>query len=468
MRWAIIDANERTSKQWEGITASVVGGWLEWELEQAGVERVDPGDADVVLLVHSGVLDYGSSTRRAMRRVGIDPKTSRRNREPYVITGGPVDASPLLALDIADAVVVGEGYRIVRAALKARTVSVLSALFRDDDHAMEYEQVAPLARDEAKPWLLAKSLPDQHMAEPDTWIDWGVPDVKADDNVVRVIGSKGCHLKCTFCATTYRQQYQSGPQARLMQRANSYQGERVQILSNDPLNLEGFKGIQGKLDHASLTVMELKDRENLEAVIARKPSIIRVGVEGLSENIRKAFGKPIDSELLVRLLAHCHRNKVNTHTFWIHHAPYETEGAREHFWDTLDMLAANIDWGLHRAKLTIFQPNFPAPLARFLPGLDPASGAMTRDNILMRRNMTPALRRILIISGGISAKHLQRCSENYQIPVDALPISAETTDMAPTFEEYLRFPSEMVKWPIRSEIRYRAGDVFKRRMTTAA
>jgi len=462
VRWAVIDANERVSKQWGGITASVVGGWLLWELEQAKVPVAPPSEADIVLLVHSGVLDYGIHTRRELRRYSIDARTASRKQSPYIITGGPVDASPLLALDVADAVTIGEAYRIIRQAFKCKTLAQLRQLFTDDPHAIEVGQVEGLARDAAMPWLLAEARPGQHIAEPDPWIDWSAPDVKSDDSVVRIIGSKGCHLKCTFCATTYRQEYRSGPPSRLIQRANAYANERVQVLSNDPLNLNGFTGIQNKLDHASLTVMELADRTNLDAVIARRPSIIRVGVEGLSEDVRKAFGKPIETERLVQLLAYVHSHKVNTHSFWIHHAPYESHDSREGFWDTMEMLADNIDWGLHRAKMTVFQPNHPAPLARYLPPL--IDDSFNRDDIISRRTLSPNLRRVLIVHGGLSKNHRVRCAENYQIPLDALPISDETTNMAPTFDDYLRFPSEMIRWPIRSEVRYKAGEVYRRRM----
>lgn len=465
MRISVIDANERTSESWAGITASVVGQWLAAEVESSRHSLVNPETSpDVVLLAHSGVVDFRKNCRRALRKYRVPVNAETRHEDPYVIVGGPIDAAPTTALEIADALAVGEAYRFVRDCLACTTVGQMRQVATDSPHAIARSQIAGLERDEQRPWLLAKS--PGPLAQPDGEIDWNVADVKSDDHVVRVIGSKGCHLKCGFCATTYRQEYQSSGEGRLrarVDRANAA-GERVQILSNDPLNLPGWQRVSGKLDHASLTVMELMDWGNLSALIARRPRIIRVGMEGVSERIRRNFGKAVaDTDFLDRMLR-LHRARVNTHSFWIGGAPFESVDDWGE-WQTLMMrLNAGADWGIHRAKISAFQPSPPAPLGRFLPPTAPPT--YTRDAVMgWRTDETERLSRVLIVCGGQSDAWRDRVAESLGVVKAQLPERDDTLDLAPTVDDYARMPSELVAWPIRREVRHKVGEVYKRRMT---
>ena len=156
MKWALIDANERTNKQWDGITSSVVGGWLQWEAKKAGIVLSPPAEADAVLLVYAGAVEFLKGCRPALRRLGIEPNPLKRGRTPYVVTGGAVDSSPTTALSVADAVVVGEGYRSVRAMLSAASPSELARQFVESEFAIEHSQVAGLEVEEKRPWLLCR------------------------------------------------------------------------------------------------------------------------------------------------------------------------------------------------------------------------------------------------------------------------------------------------------------------------
>ena len=463
MRWHVLDANSRTSRAWDGVTASVVGQWLAWEIDRSPATLTGAATADGVFLACSDSLDWSAACRPALRAVGIEPDARRRGRHgPLVVAGGPVDASPAAALKVADILAVGEAYRLVRALLAAATPAAALAAAEASPHALTRRQFDPDDRDPRRPWLMRAAAGP--LAEPDRWIDWSAPDVRSDDGVIRIIASKGCKLKCAFCATTYRQPPARSPTDRLLRRTAAHAGDRVQLLSNDPLNTPGFRAVRSRLDHASLTVMELRDPENLAAVIRSRPKIVRVGVEGVSPRIRQAFGKPIsDDELLARLAA-LHRARIHTHTFWIAGAPFETAADWAEWWQFWDRFSAAVDWGMHRAKLTAFAPTPPAPLARWLPPSQ-AAGTPTRADILARRAASPHLRRVLIVAGGRSGLWRRRCAGQFGATDQQMPWHPErTTDLAPTPDEWDRLPAEAIRWPIPGRRRHAQAALYRSRL----
>ena len=195
---ALVDANEKTNREYRGIVSSVVGGWLRWECARAGVALVAPDKADVVLLVFAGALDWLAQCRAELRRQRIEPVARNRAGRPYVVAGGPCDAIPATALAVADALAVGEAYTFVRTLLamvhSGCTLDELREWIALYPHAIERGQFEALRRDTERPWLLAAPAPP--LASPDPYVDWmGVPPIRSDDKVVRVVAEKGCHCK---------------------------------------------------------------------------------------------------------------------------------------------------------------------------------------------------------------------------------------------------------------------------------
>lgn len=470
---AIIDANEKANRAYAGLASSVVAGWLTWECKQAQVTVVPPEEADLVLLCFSGALDYVENCRRYLKRYGIEPSAARRQGRPYVITGGPADAIPFAALEIADALAVGEAYTFVRQVLGLVTAGQRIAAVRDFivayPHAIERSQLAGLERDRDRPWLLVAEAPK--LASPDAWVDWaGVPPVRSDDKVVRLIGSKGCHFKCAFCATTYRQTYRKNEnEAQVLGqlRALKRQGERVQILSNDPLNLPYFRAISSRLDSQSFTVQEVKDRDNRMAIIRSGVGIARFGVEGVSPRIRKAFGKPITDDELIDALVHLHEHKINTHMFFIVGSPYETADDWADFRSLYERLTRTLHRGICRVKMTTFVPTPPAPLARYVPDLT-YEREVTRFRSWVSGNA--ASRHMVYIQGRGGRTHTANVAEQLAVPLalaETLVSSPDgTVDLAPTLEEFRRMTAEVVAWPLPDTTRWKVGNVYRAKMTS--
>lgn len=261
LKVSLVDANDRTAAVYRDTPMSVVYGWLKWELARKGIEPCAASEADIVFLIHAGALDWLPKCRAELKRNGVEPMAARRAGAPFVIAGGQVATTPLTCLQVADAVVIGEGYRTVRRVLEiVRSGGEIPDVRRyllEHPNALERSQVQGIGRDPERPWLM--DCDPGPLAEPDAWVDWRVPPVKSDDRVVRVIGAKGCARKCLFCATSWCQKFQVNPNSEhvlgtLTKLAAA--GERVQLVSNDPSQIPYYRLVKVRLDSESYTVKE--------------------------------------------------------------------------------------------------------------------------------------------------------------------------------------------------------------------
>lgn len=472
---AIIDANEKANVAWKGLAASVVAGWLRWEIDRAGLTLADPRTADVVLLAYAGALDWRANCTAYLRRFGIEPRAERRVRRPYIVAGGPCDAIPLTVLDVADAVGVGEGYNLVRMLLyrvrSGESVDEIDGWLTEYQHAITRRQTVDLTRDAAAPWLLSEPAPV--LAEPDPYVEWDMPPVRSDDGVVRIVASKGCHLKCAFCATTYRQGYRADNDGdRVLRRVKGLvaAGERVQLLSNDPANLPYFRRVVGDLDSESFTILEVGDPGNRAAIKRSHIKISRFGVEGISERIRRAFGKAITDDQILEILADLHGAGRNTHMFFIPGAPYEQERDWVEFRVFYERLTRTIRNGICRVKFTKFLPTPPAPLARFVADL---SYELRLADTSAWISGNAASRHILYVAPRLAKTHALNVAEQLSV---SLPVAQSlltggrqgAVDLAPTVEDAARLPWEVVRWPIAPHLRWKVGEVYRDRMLSGS
>lgn len=471
LKIAVVDANSYASNEYKGVVSSIIGQWLEWEMSRFGMVPCAIKEADVIFLAYAGSIDWRAECRKALKREGVPFEQPTRMGLPYIVTGGPIDANPLTALDIADALCVGEAYRLVRMLLEmvrdGCAVTDLRRMFIEDPHAIEASQVLGLERDREKPWLLARPL-DAPLASPDSYIDWRTPAVKSDDKVVRVLGSKGCHFKCSYCATTYRQQYTMNPDERgtrrLIKRL-SRAGERVQLISNDPANIPYYVDISAKLDSGSYTIEEFMSAENRAAIIRQRPRIVRFGVEGISERMRYAWQKPIPNPTLLDVIGDLQNNQINSHMFLIVGAPFEQERDWDEWREFHLALCRSMHWGLLRLKFTTFVPAAPAPLMRFAPGRG-WEARWQRFADWFPANV--ASNHIVIVGGRRASSAAVDVADQVQVPLNVaewLAAQDETTVLAETVEEFERMPTlALIQWPLSTKARFRIGEKYRDRM----
>lgn len=471
LRIGLVDANEAASKEFKGLTASVVGGWLLWEFDKFDIELVDASNADVVFLVFAGSVDWRVSCRKFLKRAGVEYRTGARGQRPYIVTGGPIDSAPLTALEQADVVAVGEAYNLVRDLLakiaEGCNLDTIDEWLSSYEHAITASQVAHFERDPERPWLLAEDY--GVLAAPDPYVDWDVPPVKSNDKVVRIIAAKGCHKKCAFCSTTFRQAYSHNPSGRKvigMVDGLKARGHRVQLLSNDPAHLPYFKDLHGRMDSQSFTIDELRNEENLASVIRNGIGVVRFGVEGLSERTRRAFGKAIPDDEIVELLERLHQNKINTHLFFIIGSPFEREGDWAGVQTLWRRIADVARWGWCRWKFTTFVTSPPAPLSRFVTG---ASCHPRQDAFRNWILNNAASRHMFLIRGRTTDLRWENLGEVLGLPKawckTHFSERQDTFDLAPTFDDWSRLPWELIEWPISTKSRYKVSEVFRRKMS---
>ena len=283
MRVAILDTNY-TDQKFHGLAAS----WLRWEAERASVAIVPAEIADVVLMTVSS--QQGLVACRSAR------KTIPRG-VPVILGGGGAWA-PAVFCGLCDMVCVGEGQRFIR------------TLFSDGIDA-------------------AKALPEcwlydnQREVIPGTSFPWDCPPLRHPDGTVRVFGARGCRRKCLFCQTGWEQKYQQNPNPDLIRsqiKSLKKSGCKVAVITNDGA-ADDYSGALGQQEFVSVTMEKASDMP-LSREITKS---IRIGVEGVSERLRKAVGKPVPSAELAKLTIRAWRAGVGVRWFFIAGLPGELE-----------------------------------------------------------------------------------------------------------------------------------------------
>ena len=474
MKVAIIDANEQVNSEWKGIVSSIIGQWLDLECQDAGVEVVqDASSADLIFVCHTGAVGYAPAIRKALKAANVEPEAGRRGWRPYIVAGGPVDSTPHQALLSADAMTVGEAYESVRMILRVcasatGTAAEVDEMLEAYPHAITRRQIMQLPRDRLRPWLYAEVPPV--LATPGRKIDWTVPPIKSGDGVTRILGSKGCHFKCGYCATTYRQVLSENPNPALVREQMERilaDGGRVQVISNDPANLPWFLDLPAN-DSGSYTVEELLVPQNFAAVVRQKPKIVRFGVEGISQRIRWAWQKPIPNVDLLRILNTLAESGIDRHIFLIIGAPYESAEDYEAFKELFLQLASS-KGRILRIKVTAFTAAAPAPLARFVTG----DAVDTRWKAHYDWYMHNAASRYMMpVAPRQSKTRVNDLAEMLSLPLElaswlqgqATKSPDNTFDLAPDEESNARLLWNVVGWPTTPRQRFRFAETFRERM----
>lgn len=242
--------------------------WLRWELtERLGVQPVGPAEADVVLASVQSQQEFGA-LRTSLRKNRVDPR-----RTPVIIGGPGAYAPAVFGTDIS-AACVGEGRGFLR------------ALVCD---GLEAAKALPNA------WVPGET----REVIPDGDFPWDCPPIRYQDGTTRLFASRGCRRKCAFCQTGWESTYRRNPDMEGLYRQAAVlagRGETVFCTSNDQSELDWRR--LPPLPHMSATVVGLRKFISQPEIISRVRSI-RVGVEGISERLRRAVRKPISWDELI-------------------------------------------------------------------------------------------------------------------------------------------------------------------------
>ena len=230
---------------------------LKWWFVRCGGHVADgPKSADIVFasICSPREINVISSARRVADEAGL----------PLVV-GGPEGYLGATLLGWADYVCVGEGYRLLQD--MAATASTASA-----------REVLGLAGN-----VLCKSDPDAAVY-PDYCIPWRyLPPVQTAKRGFYYLAGRGCSNKCTFCFTSWTQPRQVIGE-KLLSAAESKLGKlgKLVLVTNEA----------GRGAGAGSTMLS----NFLESDRTDWPMVIRLGVEGVTEERRAAFHKPMSDK----------------------------------------------------------------------------------------------------------------------------------------------------------------------------
>lgn len=288
MKLAIIDSNY-PKNQHRGLAAS----WLAWELQRAEMRDYPAALADTLLVTVSsqqGIADV----KRELRKLNL---TNKR-----MILGGGGCYAPAVFENLADVICVGEGQRFIRTLL-----------------ADGYEVAEQLPES----WKRGETCP----VIPSTGFPWDVPPLNHPDGTVRVFGSRGCKYRCLFCQTGWETSYRVNPDTELLQRQIrelERRGSRLAIVTNDAA--EERVSLSGQQEFLSVRLQNLR---HMMPLTRQEAKSVRIGVEGASERLRIAVGKPVQNDELLGTTFDLMANGVGVRWFFIPGLPGETDADYE-------------------------------------------------------------------------------------------------------------------------------------------
>lgn len=320
MRYSIVDANY-TDEGHSGMAAT----WLAWEMERAGIVKSSIVDADIVLMT--------VSSQQGVDRVRIESKKIRKlNSRAKIILGGGGCYGPAVFDPYVDLICVGEGVEFIR------------TLFL---HGYE------AAKELLEAWIPG----DDKTVIPGKSFPWEIPPLNHPDGTVRVFGSRGCKFNCLFCQTGWENTYRPNPDPDGLERTIdniSKSGRRLAIVTNDAAE-EGVR-LKGQQEFISVTLHNTM--KNLLPLTRDQAKSVRFGVEGVSERLRRAVGKPIPSDDLVKTSVELLKNSVGVRWFFIPGLPGECDSD----WDELRYLVMQIKkYAQHGVIMMNFHAFIPQP-----------------------------------------------------------------------------------------------------------
>lgn len=297
--------------------------YLIWDLARNGAREYPLADANTILITCTSPIDADY-----IRRI--------RTTYPHckIIVGGAGSTSPYSLSRHCDVVCVGDGQEFIHT-LCADGFDAAAAL----PNTFVFGETRAVEVDQGFPWQL--------------------PPIQAEDGAYRLWCGRGCKNRCAFCQTGWAHTYTENPDPDTLiwqARALLDSGKKINYLSNDPAQHSFYSRLPA-VGHGSYSIRFLK-HHGLPP--ARQ---IRLGVEGVSERLRTAVGKPISHEDLVGCTSWLNQNKKGVRWFMIAGLPGETEE------DWLELRKAVKDWkertskGVLGISFTAWCPDPATPIA---------------------------------------------------------------------------------------------------------
>lgn len=321
MRLSVVDACFPIGSPAKGVAAI----WIEWFCKKKGALITSIGDSEVVAV-----------TCVDPRNWGVCYTIKKKYRHVKIVSGGAGAFSPYSLSLHSDAVCVGDGQRFL-STLCTDGLDAVKVLPESFIHGQNREVIP------------AEGFP------------FDCPPIQAEDGSFKIWLGRGCKKKCAFCQTGLAQQYQENPKPEnIIKNIKMLKGKKNKFsyMSND-LMQHSFWKLLPPVEHGSYSLDFIK-KNGLPP--ARQ---IRLGIEGVSEKLRKFINKPISKDDLVKATAWLNQNGKSVRWFMIAGLPTE----KKHDWDELK--EAVLMWkkichkGVLALSFTAWQPEPATPLGAF-------------------------------------------------------------------------------------------------------
>ena len=319
-RYAILDSCYTEEKQ---SRRGMATAYLSWEMQRHNIEESTVQEATILLVtcVSTEAADF-------LR------KLKKKYPEKTIIVGGAASTLPHSLGLYCDCVCVGDGQ------------AFLKVLFEEGKEAA-FALPNAWINGEARRVTIDHNFP------------WDMPPIQAEDKAYRVWCGRGCKNKCKFCQTGWGYEYSENPNPKqLLTQTHQLlaEGKKVVYLSNDAAQHSFYHELPATV-HGSFSVGHLKKHGLPPA------RVVRLGVEGVSERLRRSVAKPISYQDLLDCTIWLNNNKKSVRWFMIAGLPGETKED----WDELKQIIQ--EWkmrttrGIITISFTAFCPEPATPYA---------------------------------------------------------------------------------------------------------
>lgn len=317
MRVQLIDSAYPVGSHSRGVSAQ----WVAWKCRTLGIETSYTAEGCEAVLV-SSVSPVDA------------PKLSRMSRELPLVVGGAGALSPSAYIRHgATGVVLGDGTAFLE---KVKSEGLSSAM--NLPNVMTASNKSPTV---------------------DGAFDFACPAFTSEDGTRRIVIGRGCKHKCAFCHTSWATPFaeHDRPEAvAVAARAIVSAGDKIGYVTNDMAMHPWAKTLPPSVD-ASFSIDYLRK--------SGMPSQrqIRIGVEGLSERLRRFVNKPISRSDLVKCTSWLNAGGKSVRWFLIAGLPTETDE------DWAELREAVQEWkkltpkGVLALSFTAWCPDPSTPLA---------------------------------------------------------------------------------------------------------
>jgi len=117
------------------------------------------------------------------------------------------------------------------------------------------------------------------------------------NNIARIELARGCKFRCRFCAVSHLKPYRETSIEEIEQCLRKTKLKRVSLFAPEPTLYSKDKELNDLCDR--LGKIRLDSDVRLDRVGDRPYRVARVGIEGISERLRKSVGKPYKNEYIV-------------------------------------------------------------------------------------------------------------------------------------------------------------------------